>query len=101
MRIEDCSVGQEVAIKDVSENGYLVGEVVGVSAERVRVKFRNAENPRPVSVHPRRIWTTADQLSLFQSTCGCMASAWRVGKHHLIQILNSNHDPERMNHATG
>ncbi len=44
---------------------YLVGDVVGLSPERVRVKFRNRKKPKPISVDPRRIWSMEDQLSLF------------------------------------
>jgi hypothetical protein len=63
MRIQECKIGQIVSMKDGED--FLVGDIVGLSRERVRVAFRNRKKPRPVSVHPRRLWATEDQLDLF------------------------------------
>ena len=62
MRFQDCKIGQVVSMREGHD--FLVGDIVGLGRKRVRVKFRTRKKPRPVSVDPRRIWTTEDQLSL-------------------------------------
>jgi len=54
MTIEECEVGEVVAIPDA--DGYLIGDIVGVSAQRVWVSVRSAAFQTPIS-GPRRIWS--------------------------------------------
>ena len=63
MRIEDCEVGHVVSMRDQAV-GYLVGDVVKINKETVRVQFRSSRYPKPVAIDPRRLWSMENQLQL-------------------------------------